>query len=452
VEDGLTMRVAGLAATLVGVPRSDHVTLHGPVPVSAAEIVVELPAQIVALPVTVAVGNALTVITALPDEVPGQPAPVTAVTVYVVVVVGLTLRVAGLLVIPFCVTPSDQVTFHGAVPVSAAVSVVELPTQMLVVPLTVAVGNGLTVTIALPEEVPVQFASETTVTVYVVVADGVTLRVAGLLVTPVCVTASDHVMFHGPVPVSVAVSVVELPAQMVAVPVTVAVGNALTVITALPEVVPAQPAPVTAVTVYVVVVVGFTLRVAGLLVTPSCWMPSDQVTFHGEIPVSVAVSVVELPTQIVAVPVTVAVGNGMTVTTALPEEVPVQFASETAVTVYVVVTEGFALRVAGLLVMPLCVRPSDQVMLHGMVPVSAAERIVELPTQMVAVPLTVAVGNGLTVTTALPVMPAGIAVQFASESAVTVYVVVVVGFTLRVAGLLVMPSCWTPSDQVRFHG
>jgi len=54
------------------------------------------------------------------------------------------------------------------------------------------------------------------------------------------------------------------------------------------------------------------------------------------------------------------------------------------------------------------------------VPVSAAEIVVEPPTQYVALPLTVAVGRGLTVTTALPVKPAGIAVQFASESAVTV--------------------------------
>jgi len=94
---------------------SDHVTFHGPVPVSVAEIVVELPAQIVALPLTAAVGNGLTVIVALPDEVPGlgPTASETAVTVYVVVVVGFTLRVAGLTVMPLCVTRSDHVMLHG---------------------------------------------------------------------------------------------------------------------------------------------------------------------------------------------------------------------------------------------------------------------------------------------------------------------------------------------------
>ena len=53
---------------------------------------------------------------------------------------GLTERVAGLVVTPFCVNPSDQVKFHGLVPVSAAEIVAEPPVQMLVLPLTAAVG------------------------------------------------------------------------------------------------------------------------------------------------------------------------------------------------------------------------------------------------------------------------------------------------------------------------
>ena len=43
--------------------------------------------------------------------------------------------------------------------------VAELPGHTVVEPLTVAVGNGLTVTTALPDEVPVQLALDTTVTV-----------------------------------------------------------------------------------------------------------------------------------------------------------------------------------------------------------------------------------------------------------------------------------------------
>jgi hypothetical protein len=42
---------------------------------------------------------------------------------------------------------------------------------------------------------------------------------------------------------------------------------------------------------------------------------------------------VALPAQIAAVPDALAVGRGLTVTTALPDDVPAQLASETAVTV-----------------------------------------------------------------------------------------------------------------------
>ena len=66
---------------------------------------------------------ASTVMVAVPENVPGvaQPdASETAVTVYAVVVVGLTLRVAGLAATPVWVTASDHVTLHGPVPVRSA--------------------------------------------------------------------------------------------------------------------------------------------------------------------------------------------------------------------------------------------------------------------------------------------------------------------------------------------
>ena len=50
---GATLRVAGLAAAVCVKP-SDHVRVQGPVPVSAAWIVVADPLQIVAVPETVA--------------------------------------------------------------------------------------------------------------------------------------------------------------------------------------------------------------------------------------------------------------------------------------------------------------------------------------------------------------------------------------------------------------
>src|SRR3954468_21886479 len=131
---------------------------------------------------------------------------------------------------PDCLTPSDQVTLHGAVPVSAAWIVAAAPAQISAEPEAVAVGFGLTVTTALPEAVPVQFASEIDVTVYVVVPAGETERDAGEAATPDCVTPSDQTTVQGPAPVSAAWIVVADPVQIAAVPETAAVGFGATVI------------------------------------------------------------------------------------------------------------------------------------------------------------------------------------------------------------------------------
>jgi hypothetical protein len=59
--------------------------------------------------------------------------------------------------------PSDQVTLHGAVPVSVAVIVAEPPGQMAPPPLTAAAGRGRTVT-AVDAEVALQPLALVTVT------------------------------------------------------------------------------------------------------------------------------------------------------------------------------------------------------------------------------------------------------------------------------------------------
>jgi len=79
------------------------------------------------------------------------------------VLAGLTLRVAGLDATLFCTVPSDQVTFQGPVPVRTAWMVVLPPRQIVALPLTVAVGRGLTVTLV--EEEAVQPLESVTVTV-----------------------------------------------------------------------------------------------------------------------------------------------------------------------------------------------------------------------------------------------------------------------------------------------
>ena len=112
---------------------------------------------------------------------------------------------------------------------------VDPPAQISADPPAAAVGRGLTVTTALPDEVPEQLASETDVTVYVVVADGETDRIAGDAPTPDWVTPSDQTTVHGPVPVRAAWITAEAPpAHMVAPPETVAVGSGRTVAVVVP--------------------------------------------------------------------------------------------------------------------------------------------------------------------------------------------------------------------------
>ena len=82
-----------------------------------------------------------------------------------------------------------------------------------------------------------------------------------------------------------------------------------------------------------------------------------------------------------------------------------QFASFTAVIVYVFVDDGETLITFGDDVIPDTITgvvPSVYVILHGCVPVKATDRFVELPLQIVAVPLMTDVGLGFTVNNAAP--------------------------------------------------
>lgn len=135
------------------------------------------------------------------------------------------------------VTPSDQVTVNGAVPVKVAVTFVVAPSQYDPPPLTTAVGVVRGVTTALPLATPLQPALVIEVMLYVVIVDGETERVAVVPVT-CCVKPSDQRMSNGPVPVSVAVIVTGEPGQYEPPPLTDAVGGATGVAVALPLDVP----------------------------------------------------------------------------------------------------------------------------------------------------------------------------------------------------------------------
>lgn len=136
------------------------------------------------------------------------------------------------LVLPVKVVPSDRVPFHGPVPVTAIFRVADCPGQIVTVPLNKPVGLGFTVMMAEPLPVLLQeLASETLDTVYVVVKEGLTLNVYGLvlmLLTVTGVVPSVYVRLHGGVPVKATDAVALFPLQMVILPEITAVGSGST--------------------------------------------------------------------------------------------------------------------------------------------------------------------------------------------------------------------------------
>jgi hypothetical protein len=119
------------------------------------------PGQIAVVPDASAVGRWWTTTDAPPDAVPEQCASEIAVTVYVVDEDGETKRVAGDAATG-CTMPSDHVTVHGPVPVSAAWIPTDPPAQVSPPPDTVAVGRASMVTVTVGAFVETQpFASLT---------------------------------------------------------------------------------------------------------------------------------------------------------------------------------------------------------------------------------------------------------------------------------------------------
>jgi len=207
--------------------------------VSAAWTIVAPPGQIAAEPETVAVGfgSTLTVTDGALFET--QPFASVTVSVYVVVDAGAA---AGAQLDGFD-SPAAGVQEHDTPPEPE--SGVDAPAQISAEPPAAAVGRGFTVTSALPDAVPAQLASDTAVTVYVVVPAGETERVAGEEATPDWTTPSDQVTVHGPVPVSAAwMPAAPPPAHTVPPPETEAVGSGRTTAVVVPAA-EAQPLTVT---------------------------------------------------------------------------------------------------------------------------------------------------------------------------------------------------------------
>jgi len=313
-----------------------------------------------------------------------QPLPSVPVTVYVVVDAGVTETVV----------PESDPGIHAYVDAPPPVSVTELPVQIVVLD-ALAVIDGAGFTVIVRVDVLVQPFAAVPVTVYVVVVAGETVTV---------VPVSDpgiHAYVDAPPPVSV----VLLPAQMVAPDVVVVtVGEGLTVI--MRVAVPVHPA-VVPVTVYVVVPVGETVTV----------VPVSDPGIHVYVVAPEAVMVVLFPEQIVPpVVVVVTVGDGVTVTSTVC--VLVQPFAPVPVTVYVVVPAGVTVTVV----------PVSDPGIHAYVDAPDPVNVVLLPAQMDGLPAVAAtVGEGFTVITRVAVF-----VQPFAAVPVTVYVVVPVGETVTV--------------------
>ncbi len=135
---------------------------------------------------------------------------------------------------------------------------------------------------------------------------------------------------------------------------------------------------------------------------------------NGAVPVRLALIVADPPAHIGALPLTVAVGCGSTSTVIVPEDVPLQKASLIVLMLYVVVPAGLTTREATVPEPTVWLKPSDQRMLNGAVPVRLALIVAEPPAHIDVAPLSEAAGVGLMATFALPLFaqPLSVTVTF----------------------------------------
>ena len=130
-ELGDKLKLIEGAVPLNGIAPGLNVPLIVPLPVTAIESGAEDPTQIVCVPARLPVGRTFIDIVAPPvlsEAIEVQLASDNELTVYVVVVEGLTTTVIGL-TLPLNATPFERVPLQGPVPVKATASVAEPPLQ-----------------------------------------------------------------------------------------------------------------------------------------------------------------------------------------------------------------------------------------------------------------------------------------------------------------------------------
>jgi hypothetical protein len=245
----------------------------------------------------VTVGNGFTV--TLNVAVPIHPSALVPVTVYVVVALGVTVLLAP---VP---NPPDQIYVFAPLAVNTELAPLHIAAGLADADI---VGNGFTVTVTVA--VPVHPAVLVPVTVYVVVALGVTVMLAAM--SPVL-----QLYVFAPLAVSSELSPLHIAAGLAD---AVTVGNGFTV--TLTVAVPVHPSALVPVTVYVVVALGVTVLLAPV---PN---PPDQLYVFAPLAVNTELAPLHIA---VGLADAVTVGNGFTVT--LTVAVPVHPAVLVPVTV-----------------------------------------------------------------------------------------------------------------------
>jgi hypothetical protein len=234
----VALPVPSSVIVVVAPPSILYVTTASGVPVNVKSTAVS-SSQIVVVPLTLAVGSGFTVTVALPLTVAVQLVVLFATLTRLTVLVDVFEACSVALPVPskaiVVVAPPSMlyVTTASGVPVNVK-STAASSSQIVVVPLTLAVGSGFTVTVALPLTVAVQFVlvfatlTRFTVLVDVFEACNVALPVPSNVIVVVAPPSMLYVTTASGVPVKVK-STAASPSQIVVVPLTLAVGNGLTV-------------------------------------------------------------------------------------------------------------------------------------------------------------------------------------------------------------------------------
>lgn len=332
------------------------------VPPLVGESVVVEPIQMLLTPVMLTIGAAFTVIALVGAE--EQP-------VSELVKVNITVPAETPVTTPALVTVAIAGLLLAQVPPVLGDNVVVAPTQMLVGPVMLAVGNAPTVT---------ELVGIDTQPVVVLVNVNATVPAETPVTTPAFVTVATAGLLLAQVPPEVGVRFVVAPTQIVLPPVMLTTGIAFTVTGAVAA--DTQP-------VLVLVKVNVAVPAATPVTTPALVTVATAGLLLTQVPPVVGDKPVVLPTQMLVAPVMLTTGVGFTVTGKV--EADTQPVTEL---VKVNVTEPDAT--------PVTKPPFVTVAMAGLLlahtPPVVGDNVVVPPTQILLPPVMLTTGRALTLT------------------------------------------------------